>query len=53
MTISINLPDELAVKLQSKAETQNVSPESLAIDILTNALETGVNWEIIPPRKKW
>jgi hypothetical protein len=39
MTLTIILPDELAAKLQAKAETQQVAPEELVLDILSSTLE--------------
>lgn len=39
MTVTITLPDELATKLQSRAETKNLSLETLAINILSSVLE--------------
>ena len=39
MPITITLPDELAAKLQAKAETQQLAPEELILNILSNTLE--------------
>ena len=39
MTITITLPDELAAKLQAKAETQHLPPEELILNILSSTLE--------------
>lgn len=40
MTITITLPEFLAAKLQSEAQTQRRSAEDLAVELLDEALET-------------
>lgn len=39
MSLTITLPDELAVKLQAQAETHRLLPETLALTILAEALD--------------
>lgn len=39
MTMTITLPDQLAVKLQAEARQQHLSPDELALNILADALK--------------
>ncbi|MCQ3973387.1 MAG: hypothetical protein DPW09_08090 [Anaerolineae bacterium] len=41
MVVTLDLPEELAAKLQSKAEMAHLPPAELALNLLAEALETG------------